>query len=142
MGLFGRKKLADEERRQAPTQPEDKDRNGQTFLGIPLHTTSERLENVTGETSRSAADPEIVEYVEERPRARTNPSTYSTIITTESGASRPGLQRNIFLWWLLMQGIPSDRFKEIEKTLVTRLDLVIMPLTMFLYLFTFLDKHT
>jgi len=40
-----------------------------------------------------------------------------------------------------MEGIPSEQFKNIEKKLVRRLDWIIMPLTMFLYLFTFLDKY-
>jgi hypothetical protein len=41
---------------------------------------------------------------------------------------------------LMLETIPKDQFRSLERGLIRKLDLIIMPLTMFLYLFSFLDK--
>jgi len=145
MGLFGKTKLVDEETRtHSDTTEDDSGPQHHSFSGIHFPTTeSEGLENATELEPRSSTLPEKLDDVGERPPARTNPSTYSTIVTTESGKhGRPGLQSSTLSLEIgkLIQGIPSEEFKKIEKTLVRKLDLIIVPLTMFLYLFTFLDK--
>src|SRR5271169_6878570 len=144
MGLFGKTKLVDEETRPHSDATEDEGPKDNTFLGIHFPTTrSGGPENATEPDPQSSTSPEELEDVGGRPPARTNPSTYSTIITTESGKNgRPGLQSSTLSLEIgkLIQGIPSEEFKKIEKTLVRKLDLIIVPLTMFLYLFTFLDK--
>jgi hypothetical protein len=144
MGLFGKTKLVDEETRPHSDSTEDEGPKDNSFLGIHFPTTSsEPPPNATVSDPQSSTSPEELEDVGGRPPSRTNPSTYSTIITTESGKNgRPGLQSTLFFCgrWLI-GGIPSEQFKMIEKALVRKLDLVIVPLTMFLYLFTFLDKY-
>src|SRR5271170_1947849 len=99
MGLFGKRKLVDEETRpHSDTTENEGPKDTDTFLGIRFHTTkSEAPENATESEPQSSTSPEEVEDVGGRPPARTNPSTYSTILTTESGKNgRPGLQSTRF----------------------------------------------
>src|SRR5271170_1379006 len=114
MGLFGKTKLVDEETRPHSDATEDEGPKDNTFLGIHFPTTrSGGPENATEPDPQSSTSPEELEDVGGRPPARTNPSTYSTIITTESGKNgRPGLQSTRFFCvrWLI-GGIPSEQFK-------------------------------
>ena len=98
MGLFGKTKLVDEETRPHSDATEEESPKDNTFLGIHFPTTrSEGPENATVSGTQSSTSPEELEDVGGRPPARTNPSTYSTIITTESGKNgRPGLQSTRF----------------------------------------------
>jgi len=94
MGFFGKKKLVDDETRPHLDATEDEGPKDHTFFGIHFPTTdTEGPENATALEPQSSTLPEKLEDVRERPPARTNPSTYSTIIATESGKhGRPGLQ--------------------------------------------------
>jgi hypothetical protein len=96
MGLFGRTKLVDEEtRHESPNGTET--RKDPTFLGIPLLGTSGGPETPAEAERQESTSPEKFEEIKERPSAQTNPSTYSTIMTTESGKSKPGFQSTRFI---------------------------------------------
>ena len=124
MGLFGKTKLVDEETRPHSDAPEDEaPKDTDTFLGIHFPTTrSEGPKNATVSDPQSSASPEELEDVGGRPPARTNPSTYSTIITTESGKNgRPGLQSTCFCrkmanWRNTERTVQSDRKSASEET--------------------------
>jgi hypothetical protein len=61
--------------------------------------------------------------------------------TTNTIPERPPTKRqgtrylNIYI-----ETLPKEQFRKVERGLVRKLDMIIMPLTMFLYLFSFLDK--
>jgi hypothetical protein len=123
MGLFGKTKLVDEETRPHSAATEDESRKDHTFLGIHFPTTSSgRPESATETDPQSSTSPEELEDVGGRPPARTNPSTYSTIITTESGKNgRPGLQSTCFCrkmanWRNTERTVQSDRKSASEET--------------------------
>src|SRR5271154_5738439 len=116
MGLFGKTKLVDEETRPHSDTTEDEGPKDNTFLGIHFPTTrSGGAENATEPDPQSSTSPEELEDVGGRPPARTNPSTYSTIITTESGKNgSPGLQssrlcRKMANWRNTERTIQNDR---------------------------------
>lgn len=94
MGLFGKRKIVDyEETRQESNGTGEEGSKGPTFLRIPLlGTSSGGPENAAEADTEAATTPDKLEELEERPSAQTNPSTYSTIITTESGTREPGFQ--------------------------------------------------
>ena len=122
MGLFGKTKLVDEETRHSDAT-EDEGPKDNTFLGIYFPTTrSEGPENATESDPQSSTSPEELEDGGGRPPARTNPSTYSTIITTESGKNgRPGLQSTRFFpkmanWRNTERTVQKDRKSAREET--------------------------
>jgi hypothetical protein len=124
MGLFGKTKLIDEETRPHSDATEDEGPKDHTFLGIHFPTTrSEGPEHATEPDPQSSTSPEELEDVGGRPPARTNPSTYSTIITTESGKNgRPGLQSIIRFclkmanWRNTERTVQKDRKSAREET--------------------------
>src|SRR5271155_2534742 len=92
MELFGKRKIVDHEE---PNGTEEEGPKGPTFLRIPLlGTSSAGRENSAETDTQAATTPEKLEELEERPSAQTNPSTYSTIVTTESGKRELGFQRS------------------------------------------------
>lgn len=92
MALFGKTKVVDEETRQDPDGTEDEGPKDPTFFGLPLLGTSGGGPRNVTESGRHTP-----ESPQGRPPARTDPSTYSTIITTDSGKSEPGFQSIQFI---------------------------------------------